>query len=404
VLEIPRLFGRGRQNQRRTSEFPRVLVLSNLFPNNAQPGRAPFNRQQFAHLGQRTRVHVEAVIPWQFGRNKTATICREETIEGLTVCHPRYPSVPGVPILNAGLLAGRLIRSFRARATDFDVILASYAYPDGCAGVLLGRALGLPVVVKCHGSDLNRVPDDRGPRIQLRKLLPLADAVVVVSAKLGEAAQAIGVCEEKIHVVYNGVDHERFKHQERAQAREALAIDQGVELIVCVSHLDEHKGTLDLLDAIEDLANLRPGVTVAFVGDGPLLETVQQRARRIPKDKATIMAVGRVDHTQVPTWMAASDYVTLPSWDEGMPNVVREAHVMGRAVIATDVGGIPEAVHTPVLGTLVPRKNPQALAQALAAALQKGAPQDLEVTRAASISDWGESAEALLAVLTKVTD
>ena len=401
MLEIPRFFGRRRPNSDQMGDCPRVLVLSNLFPNNVQPGRAPFNRQQFVHLGKRTSVHVEAVVPWQFGRGNTQAINRKEVIGGLTVCHRRYPSIPGVPTLNAGLLAARLIRSFRARASEFDVILASYAYPDGCAGILLGQAIGLPVVVKCHGSDLNRVPEDRGPRLQLEQLLPRADAVMVVSQKLGEAALALGVNQAKIKVVYNGVDHERFKVQDRSEAREILAIDQNAELLVCVSHLAEHKGTQDLLDAIDKLVRMRPGVTVAFVGDGPLLEAVQNHARRLPQNKARIMAVGRVDHAQVPTWMAASDFVTLPSWDEGMPNVVREAHVMGRAVIATDVGGIPEAVNDTVLGYLVPRKQPLSLATAIAKAFETGAPHTQLVRDKAKVATWDESADALLRVLSE---
>ena len=171
VLEISRIMKGIGGDHVPDSQRPRVLVLSNLFPNNTQPGRAPFNRQQFSHLGKLTRVHIEAVIPWQFGRGDTKAIVRSEIIDNLTVRHRRYPSIPGVPVLNAGLLAARLARSFRARVNEFDVILASYAYPDGCAGILLGQALNKPVVVKCHGSDLNRVPEDTGPRLQLEKLL-----------------------------------------------------------------------------------------------------------------------------------------------------------------------------------------------------------------------------------------
>jgi len=386
-----------------TGESPRVLVLTNLFPNHLQPGRAPFNRQQFAHLGQLTDVEVYGVVPKQLGRHSIGRLNSHEMIDDLKVHHPQFPSIPGLPTLNAGFLAARLIRHLRRRSKDFDVILASYAYPDGCAGILLGRALGLPVVVKCHGSDLNRVPEDPGPKLQLKILLPRADALVVVSKKLGDAAQSLGVSDSKIHLVYNGVDRERFLVQERDSARRELGIDLEAELLVCVSHLDEHKGTLDLLDAVEHVSKNRPGVQFAFVGDGPLLSEVQSRARRYAKEDANIIAVGRVEHTEVPKWMAASDFVCLPSWDEGMPNVVREAHVMGRAVIATDVGGIPEAVHMRNLGRLVKAKDPKNLASAICDAFQEGAPTASQVIQKASVPGWEESAQTLLQVLCSVT-
>ncbi|MEE2903362.1 MAG: glycosyltransferase [Myxococcota bacterium] len=378
---------------------PRVLVLSNLFPNNTQPGRAPFNRQQFAQLGKLTRVHVEAVIPWQFGRGNTDSIVRSEVIDDLTVRHRRYPSIPGVPVLNAGLLAARLARSFRARVSEFDVILASYAYPDGCAGILLGQALNKPVVVKCHGSDLNRVPDDAGPRMQLEKLLGRAERLVVVSERLGKEALRLGVSSERIKVVYNGVDRKKFTEINRAKAREQLSLEQSAELLVCVSHLAEHKGTKDLLDALPYLKKIRPQLTVAFVGDGPMAPQVLDAARRYRPEEVSIIPVGRVPHEEVPTWMAASDFITLPSWDEGMPNVVREAHVMGRPVIATEVGGIPEAITCDELGRLVPRKNPEELARALVQSFEKGAAPASEVQKLASVPTWEESAENLLTVL-----
>jgi teichuronic acid biosynthesis glycosyltransferase TuaC len=382
----------------------RVLIVTNLFPSNSDPGYAPFNRQQFAHLGTMAEVEVLGVVPWRFGTYHAAgsskDVLREERIDGLRVLHPRYPSIRGVPSLNATLLAASLLPRIAAKRKGYDVILASYAYPDGCAGVILGEILKLPVVVKCHGSDLNRVPKDLPARVQLRRLLPRASSVVTVSKKLGDAAISLGVPREKIRVVYNGIDRDRFRPVSSTEARKQLNLPEDAELVVYVGLLADYKGTRDLLAAIPKLATLRPGVITALVGDGPLTKEVHEIVEHGNPGHGRVMAVGRVKHDEVPLWMAASDVLCLPSWDEGMPNVVREAHAVGRPVVATRVGGIPEAVFRPELGRLVPPRDPDALATALAAQLAESkmhTPE--EIAKLAIVPSWDESARALLDVL-----
>jgi teichuronic acid biosynthesis glycosyltransferase TuaC len=384
----------------------RVLIVTNLFPSNVDPGFAPFNRQQFAALGQIADVEVFAVVPRRLApRLSRSGVVAHEVIDGLDVYHPRFVTAPGLPSLNVVSLVASLLPRLKPRRHEFDVVLASYAYPDGCAGVLLGAALGLPVVVKCHGSDLNRVPGDLLARLQLRTLLPRAQAVVCVSERLRVPARELGVSDAKLHVVYNGVDRRRFPVMERVEARRKLGLPEDSELVVYVGHLAEHKGTLDLLAAIPKLAQLRPNVTTAFVGDGPLSREVTQLAEHGNPSQGTAMAVGRVRHDEVPQWMAAADVLCLPSWDEGMPNVVREAHAVGRPVVATQVGGIPEAVHRPELGRLVPPRDPEALARALAEQLATArALPPAELSRLATVPSWEESAASLLAVLVHAAD
>lgn len=368
-----------------------VLVLTNLFPSNVDPGYAPFNRRQLALLGEMADVEVYNVVPWRFARwsakGESSRVVRSEVIDGLPVLHPRLPAIPGLPSLNAGLYAAAVLPEILRRRRRYDVILASYAYPDGCAGVLVGRALGRPVVVKCHGSDLNRVPNDRAARIQIQALLPRADRVVAVSRKLAERALELGVSPGRLDVVYNGVDRERFFPQDRAGARRRLGLPADEKLVLFVGHLAEHKGAEDLLEAA---ALLDRSVGVAFAGDGPLRDRIAASDR--------VRALGHLDRDEVAEWLAACDLLCLPSWGEGMPNVVREAHAAGRPVVATAVGGIPEAVHAPELGRLVPPKDPSKLAEALAAQLSAAA-DPARIVSLAEVPTWRESAAALLASL-----
>jgi glycosyltransferase involved in cell wall biosynthesis len=373
----------------------RVLAITNLFPTNVDPGYAPFNRQQFAALAQQCELDVLGVVPARFGRfyggKSSKGVVREEIIDNVLVKHPRFLSIPGLPSLNAGFLAASLLPAMLLRKKRYDVLLAAYAYPDGCAGIALGRLFGLPVVVKCHGSDLNRVVNDPPARFQLEKLLPLAERVVVVSAKLGEKAVELGVQKDRLAVVYNGVDRERFFVRDRDEARAKHGLPKDRELIVSIGHLAEHKGTRDLLEAAKRLKALRPEALVAFVGDGPLMREVSETPG--------VLAVGRVSHAEVAEWISAGDVLCLPSWDEGMPNVVREAHASGRPVVATAVGGVPEAVHRPELGKLVPARDPQALAEALARQLAEPRVAAETIVELGIVPTWRESARALLEVL-----
>jgi glycosyltransferase involved in cell wall biosynthesis len=292
-----------------------------------------------------------------------------------------------VPSLNAALYAASISAELALSKKRYDVILASYAYPDGCAAVLIGRVLRTPVVVKCHGSDLNRVPRDLPARLQLQQLLPRADRIVCVSKKLADRAVALGVPEPKIDLVYNGVDRSLFRPRDRAEARRKLGRAEDRKLVLFVGHLADHKGAADLASAA---AELDRSIDVVFVGDGPLFSSLSQSER--------VEAVGHVSREGVSDWLAACDLLCLPSWDEGMPNVVREAHASGRPVVATEVGGIPEAVHHPDLGAMVPARDPQALAKALSTQLAKSSDPH-RIVQLAEVPSWEESAAALLASL-----
>ena len=169
----------------------RVLIITRIFPNAAEPLAAPFNRQQFSALARRCDVEVVAPIPWFPGASamgrwsragRLTDVPRSERISELSVLHPRVAYIPKLARGSYGALyAASLIADVVDYRGRIDAVLGSWAYPDGCAAVLLGRVLGVPVVVKTHGTDINVVAEMRGPRRALRRVLPRADRVVAVS-------------------------------------------------------------------------------------------------------------------------------------------------------------------------------------------------------------------------------
>jgi hypothetical protein len=121
----------------------RVLAITQIFPNAAEPLSAPFNRLQLAALGRLCDLEVLAAMPWFPGARLAARwtaagrrvgVPRHETIEGLSVTHPRVLYVPRVGrSLSAGLYAASVAREVLARRGRVDVVLGTWAYPDGCA-------------------------------------------------------------------------------------------------------------------------------------------------------------------------------------------------------------------------------------------------------------------------------
>ena len=382
----------------------RVLAITKIFPNAAEPLSAPFNRQQFAVLAKLCELEVLATIPWYPGAGllarwssagKLGRVPRRETIDGIAVRHPRTLFVPRLAHATWGPLYAASIAPQVARYRGkIDVVLGSWAYPDGFAAVIAGRLLGVPSVVKVHGSDINVVAQMPGPRALTAWALPRAARVVAVSRALGDEVVALGVPRDRIAIVMNGVDAQLFHPRDRAAARRELGLPAG-PLVVYVGNLKEEKGSRELARAWPLVLAALPGATLAVVGGGPLRGEVE--AALAPCGERVRM-LGPRPLPEVPAWMAAADVLVLPSHSEGTPNVVLEALASGRRVVASAVGGVPDLITRPELGALVPPKDPEALAAALVTAL--GMPYDpVAVADLGARGGWAASASALHTVL-----
>ena len=384
----------------------RVLAITKIFPNSLEPLSSPFNRQQFTALARRCRFSVLEAIPSfpparYFGRPTRAArlsaLPAREVVLGINVEYMRQWYLPKVGLsLAAPLYLASLWRHVPV-ARQADVLLGAWAYPDGVATIWLGRRLGIPVVVKVHGSDINVLGERPTPRAYLSRVLPLADALVAPSAALARSLCRLGVPEERIHIVRNGVDTSIFHPRDRGTTRRALGVPEDAELVVFVGRLEPQKGVRELLGAFGTLSALRPRLRLALLGGGVELAAVQQRAAFTG---GRMHVPGPLPMSEVAAWMAAADVVTLPSYAEGSPNVVLEALASGRPVVATHVGGIPEAIQGEDLGILVPAREEEPLRVALSAALDKT--WDEKRLVAASPGSWDESAQRLYAILEEV--
>jgi teichuronic acid biosynthesis glycosyltransferase TuaC len=379
----------------------RVLALTKIFPNELEPLSAPFNRLQFAALARHAEVEVLASIPWfpaasWFGRwsatGRLAAVPEVEQIDGLKVRHPRFAYLPKIghgiagPLYAASLAP--LVMRYRGRV---DVLLGSWAYPDGYAAVVLAELLGVPAVIKVHGSDLNVLSTLAGPRRHLEWAMARAARVVAVSRPLAAKAAELGAPLDRIDVVPNGIDRQVFHPRDRAEARRALGLPEEGRLVLFVGHVTEKKGAFDLVRAFGAAGAALQGTRLVLVGDGGGVDA----CARLAADLGVAAAlVGAEPHDRIPTWLAACDVLALPSWNEGTPNVVLEALACGRRVVATSVGGIPDVVTSAELGTLVAPRDIEALASALAAAASAPYAPDV-ISAALPTPSWQGSARLL---------
>ncbi len=349
---------------------PRLAIIARLYPRPYNPHAGPFNRQQFRRLAQHYRLSLLVPVPWNEWIRHRAEL-GPTRVDGLRV---RYASWWFLPKLASSLyplwFALSLWPLLRwLRAAEPECLLVSWAYPDAVGGVALARALGCPLIIRTHGSDVNVYAAGRLPAAQLRWATQHAAFVICVSHALKRSLVELGVEPDKVAVIPTGVDTERFAPRARDGARRQLGLAGDRRILLFVGNLLRAKGLHELVEAFSALAARRPELDLVLVGQGPERAWLDAQAARLGLAHR-IRAVGAVDHEAVATWLNAADLFCLPSHREGLPNGVVEALACGLPVVATDVGGIPEAL-TPDNGILVRPHSGSELASALQQALDR---------------------------------
>ena len=223
------------------------------------------------------------------------------------------------------------------------------------------------------------------PRPQLRFALRRAARVIAVSETLRQDAVALGIPEEKIRVIGNGIDPDLFHPQDRTEARRALGLPKYGPLLVSVGTLSRRKGFHLVMEAMARLKKRWPSLRFALVGgdgaEGAMSAELKALATKLGIADRVIFAGPRKSAELAP-WYRAADLFVLPTEHEGSPNVVLEALACGTPVVATPVGSIPELIDAET-GLLVEREV-DAIAEGLATALNRSWDPDRVCARVAA--------------------
>jgi glycosyltransferase involved in cell wall biosynthesis len=385
----------------------RVLTISTLYPNRSQPVHALFVEQRIVAMSQRFPVAVVCPIPWFPLAGRLARyrhrrrIPRREVRQGVNVSYPRFLSVPRFlkPLDGVFVLLTCLVEALRMRRGGFafDRIDAHLAFPDGWAGVLLGRVFRVPVSITLRGHDINDLPRFPVRRRQVQWALARADVVFAVADALRRGAVALGAPPSRAITVGNGVDPQRFGPLERGEARRRLGLPDTERIVLSVGHLVERKGFHHLIRALPVLLRTHPEARLVIVGgpgeEGDFSARLAQAAEESGA-RERITWVGAVPHEELALWYCAADVFCLASENEGRANVLLEALACGTPIVATEVWGTPEVVSGESLGTLVRSVEPGVLAPAIAGALERRWDREAIVAHSRRFS-WAAAARSV---------
>ena len=192
------------------------------------------------------------------------------------------------------------------------------------------------------------------------KYLWRIDAYIAVCDAIRKLLVGVGVDAAKVHVVYSGVVPPRI--EDGSAVREELGVGPDEKLVGNVGALVDAKGQQYLVEAIPLILKKAPKAKFVIVGSGRLESNLRNCASRLGVSESIFFPGFRED---VAKFLAAFDLFVAPSCMEGLNNSIIEAMMVGKPVVASDVGGIPEIVEDGKTGTLVPAGDPAALAEAV---------------------------------------
>ncbi len=241
-------------------------------------------------------------------------------------------------------------------------IVHTHMYASSIAGMAAARLAGIPgKVVNMHS--LHEWHSRRRILIAA-KLFGYADKIITVSNAIGcDLARRLRLPPDKIITIHNGVDLARFEPKSAVCiGKETLGIKKNELVIGAVGRLVAFKGFKYLLRAFHTVSARRSDTKLVIVGGGELKDKLMQEAQLLGIADKVIFAGRQED---VIPYLSSFDLMVMPSITEGLPNALLEAMAMGKPVVASNVGGIPEVIEDKVSGFLAPSKDSQELALAV---------------------------------------
>lgn len=355
----------------------KVVFLSTLYSSPEHPGRSPGNTRIIRAMRKYCDISLVVPIPYypeRLVRNRPelhafATAGPSEVdMDGHTILHPKTLHIPRVGrALYAGLFATSLLAPLRRlhRQHRFDAMLTAWAYPDGTGAVALGKALGIPTVVRVMGSDINDYAHKPYRRPQIIWAVKNAARVIAVSNHLKGEVEKLGAAPSRVDWIPTGVDRSRFFPVPRADARREVGAPAHGPLVIVPGRLAPEKGVNHFLDA---LALLPANVHAILVGDGPERSKLEAQAKALALTQRVTFA-GFQAEAKMRMFYSAADVACLSSLEEGWPDALMEAYSCGCPVVATRVGGVPEIIGLTGIGITAEPGDASSLADALARAL-----------------------------------
>jgi glycosyltransferase involved in cell wall biosynthesis len=270
------------------------------------------------------------------------------------------------------------VREIAAHLENFDAdVLCCHGYKANILGRMAARRRKIPVVAVARGwtgESFKVRLYERLDRFHLRWM----DQVVCVSESQAARVRRAGVRPDRIRVIYNAIDPSRFREPgERYRAKLLRYFRQPrTHIIGAAGRLSPEKGFSVLVSAAERVLAEHPSAGFVLFGEGPERAALQQQINAAGLGQSFVLAGFRAD---LDRFLPHFNLLVLPSYTEGLPNVVLEAFGAGVPVVATAVGGTPEVIEDGESGFLVPPGDAVTMAERI----------DISLSNADELPDMG---------------
>jgi glycogen(starch) synthase len=305
----------------------------------------------------------------------------EELVDGVHVVRApedplRFPAT-GSTLLAHVMSANHTMTRAALRIADgarYDVVHA-HDWLVAHSAITLREKLDAPLVATIHATEIGRhqgwLPEDLNRAIHSVEcwLANQADRVVACSHYMRwEISRLLGVPNQRIDVVVNGVDRELWRVAPASVAAARLRYAGSGPLIGFAGRLVYEKGVQDIVAALPRLRAAHPGLRLVVAGDGPHRGELQDHVDRLRLRPAVSFAGFLGD--DLPAVIAATDVMIVPSIYEPFGMIALEAVAAGVPVVAADTGGLKEVVEPGHTGMTFPVGDPDALARAVSRLLR----------------------------------
>ncbi len=347
------------------SDSPRVLLLAERFP----PDIGGLARSGARTAGSLVKLGARVdVLAW----TRTAAPGALQTVEDAGGVSP---FARGVTLHRLGLFGGvdlsmqhtLDVLGYLHAKHRYDLVWGHYLFPPGFLAVAFAESVGIASVVSARGNDVDQLMFPPGDFARLLWTLQRARVLTAASADLGRKMCMLLGRDEVVEVIPNAVDTDIFSPgpaDPALRARLGIAPDEAV--LGFSGELRHKKGLPFLLSALTEVRRARPAclLVIGEVRPRDAEHLVAFRAEH-PEDAARVIISGALDTPDaIAAHLRLCDVYLQPSLWEGMPNALLEAMACARPVIASDAGGIPEAVDAGRNGFIVSKALLNHLGQA----------------------------------------
>lgn len=236
-------------------------------------------------------------------------------------------------------------------------LIHAHGYKADVYGFLATIGCKVKKVSTCH----NWVGDSKkmkSYRMLDKLILGKFNSVVAVSKPIQNELISSGINKNKIKLIHNGVDVDRFSTNFDVSLRKEFGLQSSNKIIGTVGRLSEEKGHKFLLESFKEILVVIPEARLVIVGDGPLRKGLEQLCNKLGLDGKVVFTGTRND---IPELLSIFNIFVLSSLIEGLPVALLEAMAAKKPVVATRVGDIPSIIEDGVTGYLVEPKDAQGL-------------------------------------------